>query len=248
MSMGCGVDDWIPDKYTNDKVNHIMEGHYYGSPNPVRGIKTNSPRECVWHDPDLGSTPDFTAPIVQVPSSTNGIIEWTSDHFDGQLRGNLIASKYQGVLYRVILKPDGQSVIPQSDPPIPLTGGMGMDVTQAPDGTLIECRLSSNNLAYHQPIEPATSAMQVKSVFPTRGPLQGGNILDIYGVNFAASGSTVQVGGVPCSTVVTISTTKLECILPAGTTAGMNDVVVTSGGSTYTFKTGYRYITGEPVA
>lgn len=196
----------------------------------------------MWHDPKEGSTEDFTAPILIVPSSMNGIIEWTSDHFGGQLRGDLITSKYGGSLYRAILTPDGKNVIPQSNPGLKLPiGSEGLDVTQAPDGTLIECRLPENNLNYHKPVEPPSTEMGVRSVFPSRGPLAGGNVLDIYGVGFGATGAIVKVGDLSCP-VISQSSMKIECTLPAGTAVGLYDVTVTVGTESYTFKAGYRYV------
>jgi len=32
MATGCGPEDYIPDKYTSDKINLITEGKYYGHP------------------------------------------------------------------------------------------------------------------------------------------------------------------------------------------------------------------------
>jgi len=210
--------------------------------NPIRARATGDLKQCVWHDPALGSTEDFTAPILTVPSSMNGIIEWTSDHFGGQLRGNLIASKYGASLYRAILTPDGKNVIPQSKPALKLPiGSKGLDVTQAPDGTLIECRLPENNLHFHKPKEPDTTTMSVKSVFPSRGPLAGGNVLDVYGVNFGTTGAIVQVGNLPCP-VISQSSTKIECTLPTGAAKDLYDVTVTVALESYTFKKGYRYV------
>lgn len=160
----------------------------------------------------------------------------------GQLRGNLIFSKYKGGLYRVILTADGEAVIPQSNPPLPLVGNLGLGVTQAPDGTLVEIRHADNSVWIHRPKETATTKLIAKSVFPRRGGRAGGTPLTIYGVNLNKNGNpTVRVGGSSCP-VTFVSATKLRCTIPGGT--GTVDVVVTSGAESYTFQKGYRFILG----
>jgi len=232
---------FIPDVYERDKINLLTKGKYYGAPNKKRG--ENDPRQCKWRSQTEPSDSEFTAPIITVDSSTDGLIEFQGDHFDKQLKGNLIAAKYQGELYRVILTPDGQGVIPQSNPMIKLVGDFNvLDVTQAPDGTLISCSLGDNALHYHKPVEDPTSELQVKSVFPRRGGQVGGNKLFVFGVNFGA-GATVSVGGSPCPTT-SIEATKIQCTMPGG--SGTVDVVVNLGAQTYIYQNGYRYITGLP--
>lgn len=92
MKTGCGPTDFIPDVETEDKINLLVKDGYYGHPNPKRAAVDGDPRQCVWRSPYDESDADFTAPLLRVPASTDGIIEWQSDHFDKQLRGNL--SKY----------------------------------------------------------------------------------------------------------------------------------------------------------
>jgi IPT/TIG domain len=174
----------------------------------------------------------------------NGIVEFESDHFGGQMRGDLILSKYKEELYRVVLSNDGNSVNPFSNPAVPLAGYGGLAVTQAPDGSLVEARHVAGTIYIQKPVEPPSSAMDIKSVFPRRGRLAGNSKLMIFGVNFSGS-PIVDVGGNPCTNVVLVSSNKIECILPAGT-VGRNDVVVSIGATSDTFVNGYRYITGLP--
>ena len=104
---GCGPNQWIPAVETGDKINLLVQGNYYGAPNAKRAAVHNDTRQCVWRDTTGPSTSSFTAPLIIMPSSTDGIIEYQADHFDGQLRGNLITFKYTGGLFRVILTLDG---------------------------------------------------------------------------------------------------------------------------------------------
>jgi IPT/TIG domain/Glucose / Sorbosone dehydrogenase len=245
MMTGCGVGESKPDVTEGDKINLLVKGGYYGQPNRIRALTKNDPRQCVWRSQYEPSGGGYTAPILKTQSSTDGLIEFNGDHFEKQLRGNLIAAKYQGSLYRIILTPDGKGVIPQSDPAIQLTPDVdALDVTQAPDGTLISTSLERNALHFHKPIEQPTTNLKVNSVFPGRGSQVGGNTLKIFGVNFN-NPTTVVVGGRTC-TVTLDTSTKLECTMPGG--SGTVDIVVSSGnGLRYTFARGYRYITGLPL-
>jgi hypothetical protein len=142
----------------------------------------------------------------------------------------------------VILTPDGEGVIPQSKPPIPLVGNFGLGVTQAPNGALVEIRHASKSVWIHRPDEAPTTNLIAKSVHPRRGGRAGGITLTIYGVNLNKQGNpTVRVGGFSCP-VTFVSATKVKCTLPGGT--GTVDIVVTSGTESYTFKRGYRFIIG----
>ena len=222
-------------------MTYQVQGGYYGQPNLQRAAELNDPRQCVWRGADEPSSSEYTGPLVQVSSSTDGIIEFAGDHFDGQLRGNLLAAKYGGPLKRIILTADGSGVIPESDPVIDLVGTGGLDVTQAPNGNLFEIRYPENEIYVQKPDEASTGELRVNAVFPRRGGLAGGNSLSIYGFNLNKN-PVVTVGGSSCP-VQTASATKIVCKLPGG--SGTVDIVLTAGKATYTFKRGYRYIAGS---
>lgn len=181
---------------------------------------------------------------MKLDSSTDGIIEYQSTHFNSQMRGNLIVAKYKGALSRIILSADGKSVIPSSNPAIGLGGDETLDIALAPDGTIISARFTQNDLEYYEPIEPASSDLTIYSVFPRRGGLAGGSKLSIYGVNFAGA-LTVTIGGKNCSGVAVVSSKKITCNIPLGN-LGAADVTVTGGAGTDTMTKAYRYITGTP--
>jgi len=200
----------------------------------------------VWRAASEEGDADYTAPLMKLDSSTDGICEFRSDHFKGQMRGNLILSKYGDGLRRVILAPDGTAVIPQSMPAAIIGGTGGLDVTQAPNGNLIDARYDWNEMSYYKPVEPPSSDIQVKSVFPFRGPLNGGGKIMIFGENFT-TGATVRMGGNTCSNVSIVSSKKIECTIPAGSLGDVDvDVEVSAGEEIDTFVKGYRYITGMP--
>jgi len=242
MKTGCAPNEFIPDVETEDKVNILLQGSYLGHPNARRASADNDDRQCAWRHPTSPSGNGFTAPLTVTPSSAGAIMEFESDSFGGQMRGNLIFSKYTDGLYRVILAPGGQAVIPQTDPPIALVGDGGLGVTQAPDGSLVEVRLSANELWVHQPVEDLGTDLWVNTVWPRRCGSAGGPKMMIYGKNLDKNGTpTVTVGGSDCP-VVFSNSIKVRCTLPGG--SGIVDVVVTSGTESYTFKRGFRYATG----
>jgi IPT/TIG domain len=232
-----------------DELNLIKRGGYYGHPNSKRAEK--DPRQCVWRAASLPSDgKGYTGPMMKLASSTDGIIEFESDHFKGQMRGDLILSKYTDGLFRVILNADGTSVNPNSDPAIALNAGdNGLAVTQAPDGSLVDARHDTNSCYFFKPVETPSLTLDIKAVFPRRGSLAGGTKLSIFGVNFARTTApvSVSIGGKACTNVVVVSTRKMECTLPMHTVVGKKDVMVTVGGQTDTFVKGYRYITGKPL-
>jgi hypothetical protein len=234
-----------PDFTEGDKINLLRKGKYYGTPNRIRALTDKDPRQCVWRSQFDPADSNYTAPILITKSSTDGLIEFFGDHFDRQLRGNLIAAKYQGSLYRVVLTPDGEGVIPQSNPYIELTEDVdALDVTQAPNGILISTSLDRNAIYFHKPIEQPTTQLKVLSVFPRRGGQGGGNRLQIYGENFTDM-TRITVGRRNCP-VMSFSATKIECTLPGGT--GTVDIVVLGvNNQKYVFERGYRYVTGLPV-
>lgn len=252
MKVGCAESDILLDQQCEDKLVHIERNKYYGHPNPKRVSHDSDTRQCVWHNPTESSSEEFQAPLGILLSSSTGIIEYKGDHFDKQLRNNLIHVKYKSGLYRSVLISDGYEVHPLSVPGIPLLGGSGLAVAQAPNGNLIEIRYIANALFVSRPIEPKSSSLKVNSVFPTRGSVVGGTILKIYGVNFGQNGASVTVGDKDCPVLVTatnVYTSYMECVLPSGSSDTLVDIVVTSNtpneSVSYVFTKGYRYIDGK---
>jgi hypothetical protein len=242
MQTGCGPNQQIQDKTEPDKLLLVQKGKYYGHPNTKRAIVDNKPNQCTWRSGYEPTDSTHESPLLHLASSMDGIIEWESNHFFGQLRNNLIISKYTQGMFRVILGIDGRSVIPESDPALNFIGNAGLDIVQSPSGTLIEARLVDNSLFAHKPIEPTLSIVYINAVFPRRGGTAGGNTLKIYGVNFNLGNETnVSVGGSQCPTTL-ITSTIIACTLPGG--SGTVDIVVTTSEGSSSFLNGYRYITG----
>lgn len=224
------------DPFEQDKLNLIVKGAYYGHANRKRG--ETDPRQCKWRSAYEASDKDYTAPIAILQSSSNGITEFDTKHFGGQLRGNLLVGRYKGGLFQVVLSKDGKSVVSK---PSLLKPECGIDVIQGPDGTIFCSQNSKGQILYHTPSEKASDSLQVKSVIPRRGPNSGGSTLSLYGENFNGDYLTVTVGGKNCP--VTLAVLQPTCTLPSG--EGPADVVVTSNGTkSDVFTKAYRYISG----
>ncbi len=174
-SVDCKTE--APDPFEKDELNLLEKGGYYGSANRKRG--QTDPRQCKWRSNTSPSDEEYTAPIALLESSTDGIIEFQSDHFFGQLRGNLILGRYKGGLYRAELSSDGRSVLRN---PSMFNKNGGLTLTQGPDGTLFVVKNDEGKVIYLSPDESVASlGVDVKSVFPRRGPQEGGSLLTIYG-------------------------------------------------------------------
>ena len=250
-STNCNTDG--PDPSHPDKLILLEEGRYYGHPNRKRGEK--DPRQCKYRDIKEPSDNEYTAPIKQLRSSSNGICEWQSDHFGGGLRGDLIVGRYKGSLFNVKLANDGQVAVGgvYVNPPVLVDEG-GLDVVQGPDGTLFVTSVNLGKLFYQAPVDVETTQLTVKSVFPRRGSISGGTPLKVYGEKLFVDGRqpTVAVGGKPCTVngmkeytdVAGKAMQWIQCTLPEAGKTGLADVLVTFGRESYTFVGGYRYISG----
>ena len=95
-----------------DTLHIATSGSYGGHPNPVRG-------ECVWGDgtiytPDLQPDARFVKPITAYinGSSSDGLVEYKSNAFNGAMKGNLISATYGGdqTVRRVLLNSTGSGV------------------------------------------------------------------------------------------------------------------------------------------
>jgi glucose/arabinose dehydrogenase len=118
-----------------DELNLIEEGAYYGHPNRNRG--RYNPEECIYHAPNEPSSGKYRAPLVIMPrgSSCNGIAEYTSDAFNGELRGDLLcAGTGDGALRRTALSPDGSRA--QSMEVIASDMPFALDVAVRRNGTM----------------------------------------------------------------------------------------------------------------
>jgi len=173
-SLTCNTDGGATS--VSDELNLIEQGNYYGAPNRNRG--RTDPRQCTYRDPHLGDGPDYTAPIAILANhcSCDGLAEYTSDAFDGALRGDLINAEFiRGNVTAIALSAGGRSVVSMtrlaSDFASPL------DVAVSPSGAIYVAEFSGNDISYLIPDEatpipttaggPTASATATRTATPT---------------------------------------------------------------------------------
>lgn len=224
-----------------DELNVVIEGNFYGHPNRKRGER--DPRQCRYRSTnETASDDEYTGPISWLHPSSNGLCEFETEHFAGQLRRQLIISRWKGEIYNAKLSNDGLSTeTGPSDYPPKLIEEGALDIVQGPDGALFTAKHSGSAIKFYAPVEEQSSGLKVKSVFPRRGSSNGGSSLTIYGDHLYTFGfPSVNVGGNTCTVHSPTSNTKITCTLPGG--SGTADVIVTSGLQTDMLREGYRFI------
>jgi len=227
----------VPPSDVPDKINYLVQGNYYGSPNRNRG--RNDSRQNVYHFPTDPTTSSYTSPMATIPSSTDGIDEYRATTFNSQMRGNLLAQHWKGSLYRGVLSADGQSL--QSVTALASTLGLG--VVAGPGGAILSMDYSNNKLVVIKPIDSAATSMVAYDIFPWRGRADGTVPFVIGGAGFGTlSGTTVTIGGTK-ATLTSVSATRIKGLIPANAAPSTQllDVGVQSGGKQATIPQAFRY-------
>lgn len=195
-----------------DELNLIVKGGHYGHANRAQG-------KCVW---GAGIKPVWT-----FQSSTDGVIEYWANTFQGPLKGDLITSQYtttnpsfQGNANRVQLNPDGS--VKSS---IVLNEYSGVAVENGLFGEIVMPRVSKFQVAVLQPIYKAPNLPFVVSVTPKTGI--PGQLVHVGGNNFKA-GLSVTLGGKPCLVEGPVLANSFKCVTPAGTGPGLKVMKVTN--------------------
>jgi large repetitive protein len=145
-----------------DPLNLIVEGGYYGHPNPYRD-------EVVFKDGTFqGFNNTDNNPLNNIPSghpnyqtpflvlgenrSADGIIEYTADNFFGQLQGDLLITNFsQGDdVTRIKLSPDGLSATSTSS----LIGGFTdpLPIVMGPNGSFVVGEFNGNKITILEPL------------------------------------------------------------------------------------------------
>lgn len=83
--------------------------------------------------------------------------------------------------------------------------------------------------------------IEINSFSPMSGPISGGTVLSIYGMNFKNT-DVVKIGGVVCPSTVLVNSSELNCAVPATAAAKIVAVSVTRMDATSAAtKNGYEY-------
>lgn len=172
-----------PDPWFSDTLVLVQKGSYFGYPNRARGLRGDE-RQCVYYSPEDEANKGFTPPLAVFEASTNGIVEYTANCFEGQMKGDLLISKYavqgKGKLFRVQLDATKKAI---KGTPEDFRDFSGLSITMNPYGALIMPRVQQPNIAVLSPDEEGSEGKEPKftAVSPHRGPRKGGNWVIITG-------------------------------------------------------------------
>lgn len=244
-STGANTSGGQPHPYDLDELNLLEEGSYYGHPNRARGHA--DPRQNVYHFTGAPALPGvYERPLAVVDSSTDGVIEYRSAAFGGQLRGDLILQKWNEAPLRLKLDETGrfsQGVTALN------TGVSGLDVVAGPGGVLITADFSSNRVRFIVPSSGLTGPLALFDVQPWRAPETGGGSFTLGGRNFGdITNTTVAFGGVVAS-LLTVEPTRITGILPPvpnGASASLVDISVQVGSAQTVLLEAFRWLPTIP--
>jgi len=140
----------------SDELERLVQGKYYGHPNPYRN-------ECVFKNGSYQGVlrpSNYVAPMYNLGlhKSADGMIEYTSDMFDGALKGELLIANYSvgDDITRVKLSSDGRSVVRATQ----LASGFSnpLPLAQGPDGTIYVGEMGAGKITALEPGPPTPGA------------------------------------------------------------------------------------------
>lgn len=218
MSTSCTTNEALEGKNLDDKLGKVLEGKYVGHPNRNRG--RTDPQQCNFRYPTEPSDGDYEGPIALFESSTDGVVEYTADSFGGQLKGDLLCSKYStqdspGKVFRVQLDSNGDL----EAGPDELWPSSGLSIAMSPWGHILMPRVYKAEIMVLTPNYQVGILPIFTAVMPFRGPKAGRNVVIVTGENFGA-GPTALFGEdeQECVTVSDIAEDgrSFRCEVPAG--------------------------------
>jgi len=229
--------------YGPDELLLIEYGGYCGHPNRSRG--RYDPLQNVFYNVNAAPTWGLSSPLVTLSSSVDGLCEYRSTTFGDQLRGDLIAQKFEDAPRWIQLGPEGTTVTAVSTLAV-ATNGLG--VTTGPGGALVVTDYSGNKLRVFEPVDLAVDGTAVYEITPWRAPRSSQRSFVVGGAGFGSlADTTVTVGGI-AATIGSVSPTRIHGTLPVGPAgaAGLVDVVVSTGGVTQTLTDAFQWLEDQP--
>jgi hypothetical protein len=98
----------------------------------------------------------------------------------------------------------------------------------------------SQTIALSGNYTPPAGQPAIISLSPPIGPMTGGTVMTINGVNFTTP-ATVQIGGQPAINVAVQSATQITCSTPSSSVYGSTNVIVQTTGGSATNQNGFAY-------
>lgn len=220
-----------PAKNIPDKLFKVKKGGYHGHPNLNR-------KECA-HYPDSAVQPL----IGNLKSSSNGIIEYRSNTFGGQVKGNIYVSKFSiqnaGVVSQVKLNGDGNLQNGGFAPDfLPYSG---LSLVEGPRGELVMPRVYQKRITVGYASYPEPNVTFMLGVHPKQGPAGGGTKVLVSGHKFGPN-PRATFGGKQCTNVKVISEEEFTCVTPSNSKNKKVSVIVTgSTGKSPSYGSDYWY-------
>ena len=223
-----------------DEVNLIRENNYYGHPNRNRGRYDS--RQNVFHGTGDVEIPGvFTQVIQTVQPSSNGILEYRANTFNGAMRDELLVQHWNAETFRFQLSGDKQTVNANLTLPTDLDC---LDIVTGPGGVIFGIDYSDNKLIIAKPVDVGVTGLTVYDIHPWRAPAAGGSEFIVGGEGFGTMGDTqVTIAGI-ATTLTSVSSTRIKGIVPENLnpTTALQDVVVTVGAAAITLDQAFRYL------
>ena len=222
-----GLASQASDPQTADELLLVERENYYGHPN--RNRARNDPRQAVYRRSNDPAIPDLhTRPLVELPSSCDGIVEYRANAFAGALRGQLLVQKWDDSILRVRLRADGRAV-EEVAPLNPLV--QALDLTTGPGGALLAIDYTHDKVTPLVPNDAAATGLSVYEITPWRAPAAGGTTFTIGGSGFGTlPTTTVTIGGVTAQ-LTSVTPTRITGTIPANPPgAGTLQAVVVATG------------------
>ena len=234
-----------------NELNIIKEGNYYGQPNRNRG-KTDD-RQNTYYPSYAPSNADYTAPIEEFDRPVQGIVEYRSTTFGGQLQGNLLTQVFNGPLHIVRLSEDGSKSANNSLLEVEVVDDVsgktiktspfytkkyisednrneyndkGLDVLTGPGGAIIGLNESDSRVAVIVPDDELITNMVAYDISDWRAPAKGGGQFTIGGIGFSgkAANTTVSIGG-KAATITSVTEKRIVGLFPS---FGATDPIISS--------------------
>ncbi len=199
-----------------DELNLIIKGGHYGHANRAQN-------KCTWGT--------GIKPVTTFPSSTDGIIEYWSNVFSGNLKGDLIATQYtttqasfQGSTTRIKVNKAGKVQLQQQLAPY-----SGVAAENGLYGEIVMPRVGKFQVAVLQPkFNPPAGKPFVIAVAPKWGTKN--QLVMVTGAGFGP-GLKATLGGLPCAVQAgSITGNSFKCTTPAAG-VGLHTMTVTLKGA-----------------